>query len=173
MLILLARRCVLARRREMNRPRLQIVRGLPGSGKSTYARQHWPHLLMYEFDFFCMRGGEYAFGDSRNAEGQRWLSEVISQALSVGIDLVVAGVFAGKTENLDGLVDEAQSKGYEVWIETMVGDHGNAHGVRKADYDLMASDFVSDAELYSRLNKRVHFGSMPERFVIAPMSDGL
>lgn len=157
----------------MNKPRLQIVRGLPGSGKSTYARKKWPHLLQYEFDFYCMRGGEYAFGEMRNTEGQLWLSDVISKSLSLGIDLVVAGVFAGKSENIDKLVEEAISKGYEIWIETMDGNYGNKHGVRKADYASMAADFVSDAELYSRLNKCVHFGSMPEGYVIAPLSDGL
>jgi len=156
----------------MPKPRLQIIRGLPGSGKSTLARQNWPHLLQYEFDFFCMRGGQYAFGNMRNTEGQAWLSDVVYKALKLGIDLVVPGVFSGNGEHLPNLVKEALDAGYEVWIETLESSHPNTHGVRKADYDAMAATFKTVDELRQEFGDTVHYGSMPTTFEIAPMEDG-
>lgn len=43
------------------RPRLQIIRGLPGSGKTTLALKNFSHLMRIETDMFFSRGGKYVF----------------------------------------------------------------------------------------------------------------
>lgn len=156
------------------KPRLQIIRGLPGSGKSTRAAK-WPHLLRLEADYYFQRGGQYAFGDARNKSAEWWLMGQISQTCQLGIDFVVCGVFAGgTTESLDVVVRMALESGYEVWIETMEADFGNVHGVRAEDYERMADGFVLAEELWCEYADQpdVHFGAMPSEFEIAPMEDG-
>lgn len=158
----------------MNRPRLQIVRGLPGAGKSTFAVKNWPHLLRLEFDFFCMRGGLYAFGDKRNTEGQAWLAKLVEDTMIQGLDFVLCGVFAGNSEHLVETVTTALKYEYDVWIKTLDGNFGNTHGVRQQDFDMMVADFLTDdqLELIWLDNLRVQFGTMPNGYVIAPMEDG-
>lgn len=158
----------------MTRPRLQIVRGLPGAGKSTFAVKNWPHLLHLEFDFFCMRGGLYAFGDKRNTEGQAWLAKLTEDTMIQGLDFVLCGVFAGNSEHLGRTVSTALKYGYDVWIKMLDGNFGNTHGVRQKDYDRMVADFLTNEqlELIWRDYPRVHFGTMPTGYVIAPMKDG-
>lgn len=156
------------------KPRMQIIRGLPGSGKSTRA-QAWPHLLHLESDFYFHRGGAYAFGDKRNADAEWWLLTQISRACALGIDLVVCGVFAGgATGSLEAVVRLARESGYEVWIETLESDFGNVHGVRPEDYEQMALGFSLAEELWLQFAEMpdVHFGAMPTTFEIMPMEDG-
>lgn len=156
----------------MNNPRLQIVRGLPGSSKSTYAHKNWPQLLKLEFDYFCMRGGAYSWGKQRNADGQKWLRQQIVDACMNGIDFVVCGVFAGPHENFELIVKLAEAYGYDVWVKTLAGNFGNIHGVRQQDYDAMRSAFKSDEELCAGLLD-VRIGDMPRAYNIEPMPDGL
>lgn len=156
------------------KPRLQIIRGLPGSGKSTRAAK-WPHLLRLEVDYYFHRAGRYEFGAERNKSAEWWLTGQISQICRLGIDFVVCGVFSGgTTENLDVVVRMARESGYEIWIKTMEADFGNVHGVRAEDYERMADGFMLAEELRCMYADRpdVHFGEMPTGFDVAPMKDG-
>jgi predicted kinase len=46
-------------------PRMIVMRGIPGSGKSTYAREHYPDArIVSADDFFVMSNGEYVFNVS-------------------------------------------------------------------------------------------------------------
>lgn len=155
----------------MNRPRLQIVRGLPGSGKSTYARRHWPHLLMLELDQFCQRGGHYHWSPEVNDLGKEWLKAQIDSAIGYGFDLVVCGVFAGNDQRLYDIVHYALEHLYDVWIETLTGDYGNRHGVRQADYDEMKRTFPSDGDLAASLDCAFRFGSMPDDMIVDPVKE--
>ena len=165
-------------------PRMQIVRGLPGSGKSTFVKTNWPHLLNLEFDQFCQREGRYSWGKDRNAEGQAWLKRMVTEVTGCGFDLTVAGVFAGSSEHLSDTVRTALFSGYNVFIKTLDGSFGNAHGVRPDDLELMKAAFVPDEaleEMLKRLNERVAavglpgrvgFGIMGSAYEVAPMEDG-
>jgi predicted kinase len=42
-----------------------ILRGVPGSGKSTWARQHYPDASVFSADSYFMRGGEFRFDPSK------------------------------------------------------------------------------------------------------------
>ena len=61
----------------MNRPRLLIVRGLPGSGKSTYVRNNYPGLFTLETDCFNCVGGQYYWTPDRSKEAIKIIEDIV------------------------------------------------------------------------------------------------
>lgn len=153
----------------MNRPMLQIIRGMPGSGKTTLAVKRYPHLLHFESDMYFTRAGRYKFTKKRNAEAVDWfLTNVSNVANFDKIDFVITGVFAAHTERLQHCIDQALLNGYEVYIKTLKNDFGNIHNVPKAHLDAMRAAFVSDRELKEKYKgcKRIHFGLMSKELKV-------
>ena len=52
--------------------KVYIMRGLPGSGKSTYHRKHWPNAVVCSADDFHMVNGEYVFKQENAAAAHDW-----------------------------------------------------------------------------------------------------
>ena len=74
---------------------LIIVRGLPGSGKSTYAsnlarRQGMNH---YEADMFFERDGEYNFQPNKIRFAHQWCQNKVYDSLNSGDNTVVSNTF--------------------------------------------------------------------------------
>lgn len=149
----------------MDKPRLQIIRGLPGSGKSTIARIRYGGLYRLETDFYFQRNGEYKFTDELNKRACKWFLYSVSRTCFQGLDFVVTGVFAAHTERLSDTIQIALDSGYEVWVQTLVDDFGNIHNVPQEHLDAMREAFVSDEDLHRMYADKpdVHFGLMKER----------
>lgn len=148
-------------------PRLQIIRGLPGSGKSSLAVAKYPHLSRVETDMFFMRGGKYIFTLDLNKKAVKWFNKTVHNFAKVGMDFVVTGVFAAHTERLNNVVVAGLENGYDVYIKTLVSDFGNIHNVPKEHLKAMKDSFVSDRQLQKIYRPQgVHFGLMPSRFSV-------
>ena len=128
-------------------PRMQIIRGLPGSGKTTLAINEFPDLFRIEADMYLTRGGEYVFTPELAAQATEWLYAQVEAAAEAGIDFVITGVFSGETERLTNVIEIAADRGYEVYIHTLDSDYGNTHGVPERTIKLMKAGFMSDDEL--------------------------
>lgn len=91
--------------REAALPRLVLIRGLPGSGKTTkamgYVNDGYKHL---EADQFFMVDGQYRFDIKRLSEAHAWCLDQASEALKAGEFVCVANVFA-TTEDMKPYVD--------------------------------------------------------------------
>lgn len=76
-------------------PRLVLIRGLPGSGKTTramgYLNDGYKHL---EADQFFMVNGEYCFDAERLPEAHARCLEQVKEALKAGEFVCVSNVFA-------------------------------------------------------------------------------
>jgi hypothetical protein len=81
--------------REAALPRLVLIRGLPGSGKTTkamgYVNDGYKHL---EADMFFMVEGEYRFDAKRLPEAHAWCLEQAREALNAAEFVCVSNVFA-------------------------------------------------------------------------------
>lgn len=127
--------------------KLTLVRGCPGSGKSTWAKKYAAEIGAehYEPDeFFVNSDGVYVF--DRNKLGRyHELNRIrTSKALTEGRDVVVSNTLTTRKE-INEYVNIAKRVGCTVEVFRSNADFGNVHGVppetlaamrgRMADYE--------------------------------------
>lgn len=105
---------------------LYLIRGLPGSGKSTYAKSL--NCLVLEADMYSMRNGKYDYDHSRIADAHAWCLEQAQRAIDLGIDVAVANTFC-QFKFLIPYITYAQDHNCPVYIKEMFGNYGNIHNV--------------------------------------------
>ena len=151
------------------KPSVQIIRGLPGSGKTTLAIKKFPFLLRLETDMFFYRNGAYRFTMENNRRAVGWFLKEVGSLCRRGMDFVVTGVFSAHTERLGSVIETARKNGYEVWIKTLTSNYGSVHAVPKDHFMSMKASFVGDKELKETFadDKAVHFGSMKSDYPLA------
>lgn len=115
--------------------RLLIVRGLPGSGKSTYARSRRGYVHV-ESDIFFMVDGEYRFDFSRLGEAHEWCFREVERHILDGRSVVVSNTFTTIKELLP-YVQLAEDSHITPEIVHCVGDFGSVHGVPQAVIEKM------------------------------------
>jgi predicted kinase len=73
---------------------LVIIRGLPGSGKTTYANSNYSSYLHYDLDhLFEDRNGKYRFDEQQRAVAEQLLYMQVDFALARGENVVVTEIF--------------------------------------------------------------------------------
>lgn len=106
--------------------RLTIVRGLPGSGKSTFAKSL--NVFHVEMDMFCMIDGRYKFDKNKIQERANQCLEAVRCALSCGIDVVVSNTFSRFWE-MEEYIELAHTYSAELQVWCMTENFGNVHNV--------------------------------------------
>lgn len=131
-------------------PKLTIIRGLPGSGKSTRARELAAErgIMHIEPDFFCMRGGKYIYDESYFDEAVREALNIVKSFGMFGADIIFSDVLPRRQDVLQ--VIQAYESAYwddsdlTVSVIDLPGGEQHAiqynrHGVRPEDIHRMAS----------------------------------
>lgn len=110
--------------------KLTIIRGLPGSGKSTMAKAivNDTGACHFETDMFFIKDGVYTFNPSLIKDAHRWCQDSVLESLSFGLDTVVSNTFTQRWE-YQPYLDMASKLGCEVDILVAVGEYENIHGV--------------------------------------------
>lgn len=105
--------------------RLFLIRGVPGSGKTTYAKtlgiaDH------YEADMWFEKNGGYDPAKIKLAHG--WCQNRAIEAMQSGRDVIVSNTFTRLWEMLP-YKEAARKLGVEVIEKVMTGEWPNVHGV--------------------------------------------
>ena len=121
---------------------LFIIRGIPGSGKSTFAKNL--ATVHFEADMFFMdENGVYNFDASRLGEAHSWCKHAVKGAMKVGVDkIAVSNTFTKKWE-MEPYTLMAEEFGYRVFSVIVENRHGgrNLHSVPEEKIEEMKNRF--------------------------------
>ena len=109
-------------------PILRLVRGKPGSGKSTFASRHFPGVFHVENDMFLMQGNEYLWSPQRVKSAINWCSSTVKNALENGLDVIVCNTFT-KRRFIQHYKDIAEECGARFVVYRCTGSFKNVHGL--------------------------------------------
>jgi len=120
---------------------LILLRGLPGSGKSTFA-----NLLggiHVEADQYFMQDGEYKFDASKLKQAHNWCKLRVEHSMEDGADkITVSNTFTQEWE-MDAYFELAEKYGYQTSCLIVENRHGgvNEHGVPTDKLEQMKNRF--------------------------------
>lgn len=124
------------------KPKLAIIRGLPGSGKSFYAKKLSKqfNIKHFENDAYLYVNGEYKWTPITAKLAAKKCFEDTMNELKAGRNAIVSNVFVTKGA-IDKYVNTAKHIGASVMIIRMTNDFGNIHNVPQDTLTSMKKGF--------------------------------
>jgi len=131
-----------------------LVRGIPGSGKSTFAAKMFPGVFHIENDMFHIKNGEYRFDAGRQKSAVSWCMDMCRTALANDMDVVVSNTFT-KRRYVKAYMLMALEAGAEFTVYKMNGSFENSHSVPEDVKKNMAAgweDWNGEICVYPNMN---------------------
>ena len=153
---------------------LTLIRGIPGSGKTSYALKHFPGALLLEGDqVHMMSDGSYQF-KSTNTKTSLYLKTMFDAALLMGVKHVVITTAYPKADLIHALIEANKKHGdgqYRIaWMDYEDGDaSGNKHDVPKEVVESMKANwerFPGESYIFRYKTGELKEVSFPPRWYI-------
>lgn len=112
-------------------PVLLLIRGVPGSGKSTMAKEMKSAHGFAHFEadmYLTAEGGEYWYHPGRVAAAHLWCHNQARNALALGVSVVVSNTFT-RNQEMAPYFALAKEQGAEIRVIEATGSWKNVHGV--------------------------------------------
>lgn len=123
---------------------LVLIRGIPGSGKSTMARLKYPNHILVEADmYFTDFYGNYNYDQSKIRDAHEWCQKATKAYLKKGYNVVVANTFIKKWET-QPYIKMAKTFGIPMKIEVAKGNYESIHNVPKDVIERMKENFENE-----------------------------
>jgi predicted kinase len=109
---------------------LTLVRGLPGSGKSTFAKYLEGEHIEADMFFVNKETGEYNFDPSKLKYAHKWCNDMVNYWMNTGSErIIVSNTFTQEWE-MDAYYKLAEQYGYKVFSIIIENRHNgvNEHG---------------------------------------------
>jgi predicted kinase len=128
---------------------LIILRGLPGSGKSTFAKSIAKSYQIFEADQFFMKNGKYEFDATKLKKAHNLCKRNVHKSMRRNLfnsvfyrNIVVSNTFTQEWE-MKFYLTLAKKYGYRVHTIIIENRHGgmNEHGVPKDKIEIMKQRF--------------------------------
>jgi len=120
--------------------KLIIIRGVPGSGKTTFAKKLVSTGVIdnfFEADQFFELGGSYKFDEKKIMEAHKWCQDKVYESLKAGRDVGVSNTFSRVWE-----MDPYLKMTSDIKVYKMTGNYGNVHDVPEEDIERMRERWV-------------------------------
>jgi len=130
------------------RPTLYIFRGIPGTGKSTKAKElaHKLNILHVEADMYFSRNGQYQFDHTKLNAAHSWCLNATKRELKKGHSVVVSNTFT-KYWELENYLVSAFELNAKVIVVQCRTEYGNIHGVSDLKMAIMRNRFEDNSDL--------------------------
>jgi len=126
---------------------LILVRGTPGSGKSTFVKANLTYQLEMEGYvhleadmYFEDVDGHYDFDGSRIKNAHEWCKKTAMEMMKQSKGVIVSNTFTQKWE-MESYLELAEKLGYQVTIFRMTSDYGSIHDVPAESIEKMKARF--------------------------------
>lgn len=120
--------------------KLVLIRGLPGSGKSTMAKTLYKDLVHVEADMFYIDNGVYKFDAKKISSVHWWCQTKTLMNLINEKSVVVSNTFV-KAWELQPYIKMAEELMIDIEIITATGNYSNIHGVPQTTIDRMENNW--------------------------------
>lgn len=109
-------------------PSIVLIRGLPGSGKTTMAKLMTGHTHCEADMFFVDATGQYQYDSTRVAQAHEWCREKVRQALLRYENVVVSNTFS-RLREMEPYLAIAKEFGIVPQVIEATGKWKNVHDV--------------------------------------------
>ena len=123
---------------------LALIRGIPGSGKSTFAKTFIENgFFHFEADMYhCDEDGTYKFDINNLYDAHRWCERNVTSQLLAGNDVVVSNTFTTFKE-MRSYVEFVIEHDHKLVVHTMTKEYGSIHDVPEETMTKMINRFQS------------------------------
>ena len=121
---------------------LFILRGLPGSGKSTIAESLGGYNLEAD-TYFTDDDGEYNFDPSKLPEAHKWCQSMVEELMTENVERIVVSNTSTQEWEMTPYREIAEENGYLVFYLIVENRHNgdNIHGVPSEVIERMKNRF--------------------------------
>lgn len=114
-------------------PKLLLIRGMPGTGKSTLAKtikddEGVPYFHVEADMYFTLPDGTYHYERSKAGIAHTWCQREAAKALEKGLNVVVSNTFCQEWEMMPYIrMAETLNVPYEIIV--LEKEYGSVHGI--------------------------------------------